>query len=86
VLWETSCPNSNEEWQLSGLTETYVRVNAVHSKNIWNRISTVKVSRHDKSQSFLWGKVISSNPKRFIFQWLYLADNISKWLIRSRIF
>lgn len=60
VLWESSQSNGEGIWQLSGLTDTYVRVNALHSQNIWNKISSVEVGRHDENRSILWGKVIGS--------------------------
>ena len=43
VLWEGVTPNEMNSWQLSGLTDNYLRVNAISPQSLWNQISLVKV-------------------------------------------
>jgi threonylcarbamoyladenosine tRNA methylthiotransferase MtaB len=44
VLWESTTAVGPEGWQLSGLTDNYLRVNAQGPQHIWNRITPVKLT------------------------------------------
>jgi threonylcarbamoyladenosine tRNA methylthiotransferase MtaB len=41
VLWEKACPSETNEWDLSGLTDNYIRVYSESRKDLHNRISLV---------------------------------------------
>ncbi len=41
VLWESAISNGPEGWQMSGLTDNYLRVTSLTPKGFWNRISPV---------------------------------------------
>ncbi len=43
VLWESAQPIDQHTWQLSGLTDTYIRVTAQAPVNLWNEISLVEL-------------------------------------------
>ncbi|HNB53243.1 MAG TPA: MiaB/RimO family radical SAM methylthiotransferase, partial [Anaerolineales bacterium] len=43
VLWENATALGPEGWQLSGLTDNYVRVHAIAPQNLWNQITDVKL-------------------------------------------
>ena len=43
VLWESAQPKDQCSWQLSGLTDTYIRVTAQAPVNLWNEISPVEL-------------------------------------------
>ena len=55
VLWESSEKIGNEEWRLSGLTDNYIRVEAVSTAPIWNQFSTVELVR--STEDGLFGKI-----------------------------
>ncbi len=44
VLWELTSKVTREGWQLSGLTDNYLRVYATASEPHWNKISTVQLT------------------------------------------
>jgi threonylcarbamoyladenosine tRNA methylthiotransferase MtaB len=44
VLWETATQNSIDSWQVSGLTDNYLRVVAHSSQRIWNQITPVQLT------------------------------------------
>lgn len=43
VLWENATALGPEGWQLSGLSDNYVRVHATTPQNLWNQITDVKL-------------------------------------------
>jgi threonylcarbamoyladenosine tRNA methylthiotransferase MtaB len=43
VLWESSQPDGDHTWQLSGLTDNYLRVTAQSRQDRWNQISLVEL-------------------------------------------
>jgi threonylcarbamoyladenosine tRNA methylthiotransferase MtaB len=43
VLWESAQSLDDYTWQLSGLTDTYIRVTALATLNLWNQISLVEL-------------------------------------------
>ncbi len=43
VLWETATALGPEGWTLSGLTDNYLRVNALAPQPLWNQITPVKL-------------------------------------------
>lgn len=43
VLWETATALGPDGWQMSGLTDNYVRTHAIAPQNLWNQITPVKV-------------------------------------------
>lgn len=57
VLWENSELFNDGTWQLSGLTDNYIRVYAVANANLWNSVSSVRLSAHHPSRSALLGYI-----------------------------
>ena len=57
VLWESSEQVEEGVWQLSGLTDTYIRVYAFAESNLWNRISQVKLTAHHPGRQALKGVI-----------------------------
>ena len=57
VLWESSEQVEEGVWQLSGLTDTYIRVYAFAESNLWNRISQVKLTAHHPGRQALTGVI-----------------------------
>jgi threonylcarbamoyladenosine tRNA methylthiotransferase MtaB len=43
VLWEAASALGPEGWRMSGLTDNYLRVNALAPQNTWNRITAVRL-------------------------------------------
>ncbi len=43
VLWESVQPDSSGTWQLTGLTDNYLRVTAQSTSNLWNQLSLVEL-------------------------------------------
>jgi threonylcarbamoyladenosine tRNA methylthiotransferase MtaB len=43
VLWESSHPDGDHIWQLSGFTDNYIRVTAQSYQDLWNQISLVEL-------------------------------------------
>jgi threonylcarbamoyladenosine tRNA methylthiotransferase MtaB len=43
VLWETATPLGKQRWQLSGLTDNYLRASALADSNLHNKISQVRL-------------------------------------------
>lgn len=43
VLWENAKPGNSGSWQLSGLTDNYLRVTAEALENLWNQLSLVEL-------------------------------------------
>lgn len=60
VLWEATSGYSPEGWQMSGLTDNYLRVTACTPANIWNRITRVRLTK--VTEKGLSGAV-ESNPQ-----------------------
>ncbi len=44
VLWESATSLGPESWQLSGLTDNYLRVHARAPRRLWNRITPVRLT------------------------------------------
>ena len=41
VLWEEAIPSAESGWEMSGLTDNYLRLSAHSSENLWNRLTPV---------------------------------------------
>lgn len=52
VLWEKCTRNPDRTWNMSGLTDNYIRVSIRADVNIWNRISKVRLL-HSEADSFV---------------------------------
>ena len=50
VLWESIKSVGPDGWQLSGLTDNYLRVNAFASQPLWNQISLVKLEKEENGE------------------------------------
>ena len=48
VLWESATAMGPDGWQLSGLTDNYIRVHAKAPNYMWNQITRVHITRHNK--------------------------------------
>jgi threonylcarbamoyladenosine tRNA methylthiotransferase MtaB len=44
VLWESAVALGPRGWEMSGLTDTYLRVQAVTPRQLWNRITPVRLT------------------------------------------
>ncbi|MDH5607149.1 MAG: MiaB/RimO family radical SAM methylthiotransferase [Anaerolineae bacterium] len=44
VLWESAAPTGTDQWQLSGLTDNYLRVVANAPQPLWNQITPVELT------------------------------------------
>ncbi len=44
VLWESVTRMEDQRWQMSGLTDNYLRVNATADKDLWNQITGVELA------------------------------------------
>lgn len=49
TLWESAEAVGPEGWQVSGLTDNYLRVHAQTPQHMWNRISSVHLSNYTKA-------------------------------------
>jgi len=58
VLWESAVKGDDGIWQLSGLSDNYLRVRSTSRNNLRNKISEVRLSHVDKSGSH--GSIIPS--------------------------
>ncbi len=58
VLWENALKLNSHQWQLTGLTDNYMRVNATYHQNLWNQISPVYL--HTSKHDGFWGEIKSS--------------------------
>ena len=47
VLWESAVAFGPQGWTLSGLTDNYLRVHAQAPRNLWNRLSTVRLTAEE---------------------------------------
>ena len=43
MLWESASGLGPDGWQMEGLTDNYLRVQAFSPVNVWNQIETVHV-------------------------------------------
>lgn len=57
VLWEISDPTPDGRWNLSGLTDNYLRVYAVADCDFWNTITSVRLSDHHPEWPALVGQI-----------------------------
>jgi threonylcarbamoyladenosine tRNA methylthiotransferase MtaB len=55
VLWESSAMNRDGTWNLSGLTDNYIRVFATGRSDLWNEFTTVDLEGHHPSRQALIG-------------------------------
>jgi hypothetical protein len=44
VLWESATSAGPNGWQLSGLTDNYLRVSAAAPRRLWNEITPVRLT------------------------------------------
>ncbi|MBE9479532.1 MAG: MiaB/RimO family radical SAM methylthiotransferase, partial [Chloroflexi bacterium] len=59
VLWESTTDLGEAGWQLSGLTDNYLRIKASDDEDRWNQISDVKIIRPVNGD--LQGRIITSH-------------------------
>ncbi len=57
VLWESSDPLEDGKWQLSGLTDNYIRVYAIAAQDLWNEVSLVSLTESHPRREALFGVV-----------------------------
>ena len=57
VLWESSRRVGEGKWQLSGLTDHYIRVFGVAGTDFSNRITSVKLDAHHPGRAGLFGRI-----------------------------
>lgn len=56
VLWETAHALGPDGWELSGLTDNYLRVEATAPEPLWNRITPVRLERSREEK--VWGSLV----------------------------
>jgi threonylcarbamoyladenosine tRNA methylthiotransferase MtaB len=59
VLWEGGSIANSQGWQLSGLTDNYIRVSASSPKRLWNQITPVRLV--ELGEQGLLGEICESN-------------------------
>ena len=52
VLWESATALGPEGWELSGLTDNYLRVSATAPRHLWNRITPVRLAKLHEGELF----------------------------------
>jgi threonylcarbamoyladenosine tRNA methylthiotransferase MtaB len=57
VLWEVSDQTPDGTWTLSGLTDNYLRVHAEADCDLWNTITTVRLTAHHPEWPGLVGQI-----------------------------
>ncbi len=57
VLWEGSEQDEDGRWRLSGLTGNYLRVWARAERDLWNRISNVRITGQRPKRAILEGEI-----------------------------
>lgn len=57
VLWESTELNEDGSWQLSGLTDNYIRVHATAGMNLWNQISPVRLQAQHPQRKAMIGEI-----------------------------
>ena len=57
VLWESATRESKDIWQLSGLTDNYIRVFSTAKANLWNTITPVLLEDHHPKGKGLMGVI-----------------------------
>jgi threonylcarbamoyladenosine tRNA methylthiotransferase MtaB len=58
VLWESANALGPDGWQISGLTDNYLRINTTTSLHIWNQITPVRVTR--QTEKGIEGQIVTS--------------------------
>ncbi len=58
VLWESSEIDPDGIWELSGLTDNYIRVYAKGERDLWNNITNVNLEVYHPERQALVGRVI----------------------------
>lgn len=62
VLWESTTGMGPDHWQLSGLTDNYLRVNARAPRNFWNQITPVEL--HAIQRNGIQGQIVFPDQTR----------------------
>ena len=57
VLWESSEQASDGLWQLSGLTDNYIRIYATADRDMWNEISLTKLEKDRPQRNAMVGVI-----------------------------
>ena len=50
VLWENTTSMGPDTWQMSGLTDNYLRVNADAPRHLWNQLTPVHLTGLDNGE------------------------------------
>ena len=64
VLWESSQKIGEENWNLSGLTDNYIRVYTTTSDDLWNQITQVHLKAHHPRRNALLGFTKDDNEMK----------------------
>jgi threonylcarbamoyladenosine tRNA methylthiotransferase MtaB len=62
VLWESATALGPQGWDMSGLTDNYLRVSARLPRRLWNQITPVRLTGRDDET--LYGKVLPASTPR----------------------
>jgi hypothetical protein len=54
VLWESAVALGSDGWEMSGLTDNYLRVHTKAQTGLWNQLTSVELIT--KGESFLEGR------------------------------
>jgi tRNA A37 methylthiotransferase MiaB len=52
ALWEKATPLGDNNWEMQGLTDNYLRVRAIASSNLWNLLSPIRILKVEENDLF----------------------------------
>jgi threonylcarbamoyladenosine tRNA methylthiotransferase MtaB len=52
ALWEKATPLDDNNWEMQGLTDNYLRVRAIASSNLWNHLSPIQILKVEENDLF----------------------------------
>lgn len=62
VLWESTQPGGDQGWEMSGLTDNYLRIRTRSNWNLWNRITPVELTTSNRAG--LEGIIVNQSPPK----------------------
>ncbi len=63
VLWEAASTLGPQGWTLTGLTDNYLRVQALAPENLWNRLTPVRLLRENGHDTLI-GEILPTTDQR----------------------
>ncbi len=50
ALWEVASPVMEDKWEMRGITDNYLRVSAFSDRNLWNKLSPIRISAMENDE------------------------------------